>query len=88
MQITIPAALKRFTQGRSVIVVPDSSLQTLLSTLCQHEPALKNCLLDAHGELQPYVNIYVNGKNLTTYPDNPLLSEQDEIVIITSLVGG
>jgi molybdopterin converting factor small subunit len=42
---------------------PDCSIQDLLDWVTAQVPALRDELLDAHGNVYPYIPIYLNGRN-------------------------
>lgn len=88
MQVNIHSALRRFTQGQARISIPESTVQQLLATIMQHHPQLGQRLLDSSGKLQPYVSVFINQTLLDKLEPEQQLSAQDDIEIITSLVGG
>lgn len=86
-KINIHASLVRFTNNQNQLELPINKTSHLIPMLCQHYEKLGDNILDSNGELIPYVNIYVNGKNLNQLPDLSLNNE-DKIDIVTALVGG
>lgn len=88
MRINLHPTFKRFTQGRTLINLPDAQVEHMLTLLTQKEPGLFSCLMDQDGQVKPYVNIYINGQNINQIDREKHLTNEDEIDIITSLVGG
>ena len=87
IKINIHSSLARFTNNQTQLDLPIDHTTTLLSVLCQHYEKLRTNILDESGELTPYVNIYVNGKNLNQLNHGPL-NPNDTVDIVTALVGG
>ena len=86
--IHVHPSLVRFTDNQHNIELSVDTVDQLLPTLCQHYPLLKACILNAEGDLTPYVNIYINGKNLAdSVPKSPIAT-QDKVDLVTALVGG
>lgn len=87
IKINIHSSLTRFTNNQKQIELSIDKTSNILSQLCQHYEQLKANILDHQGMLSPYVNIYVNGKNLNQLSDQSL-NAGDTIDIVTALVGG
>ena len=87
-KVNIHPSLVRFTQNESQLELSVDTAVGVISTLCQHYPMLKSSILNADGELTPYVNIYINGTNLNQCMPHLPLAHDDQIDVITALVGG
>lgn len=87
-KINIHSSLMRFTNNQSQIDLEVNTAATIISMLCEHYPRLKSSILNADGVLTPYINIYINGKNLTHCPSHLSLASHDQIDVVTALVGG
>lgn len=87
IKVNIHSSLARFTNNQSQLELPIDNTANILSSLCQHYEKLRTNILDINGELTPFVNIYVNGKNLKQLTASPI-SAEDKIDIVTALVGG
>lgn len=87
-QVHVHPSLARFTDNQKQLELSISNVSTILSTLCEHYPALKASLMNTKGELTPYINIYINGKNLNQCIPHMPLHEHDKIDLVASLVGG
>jgi molybdopterin synthase sulfur carrier subunit len=86
--VNIHPSLVRFTNNENQLELSVDTPSAVISTLCQQYPMLKSTLLNVDGELTPYVNIYINGKNLNQCTPHLLLAHDDQIDIVTALVGG
>lgn len=87
-KINIHPSLVRFTNQQHQLELPIASTETLVSSLCAHYPSLKTVILDADGELTPYVNIYINGKQINHFPPQHSVLAEDTVDVLTALVGG
>ena len=87
-KVNIHPSLARFTNNQNQLELSVDTVSSVISTLCQHFPLLKSSILNGDGELTPYVNIYINRKNLNQCVPQRLLTHDDEIDVITALVGG
>lgn len=85
--INIPSSLARFTDNQTAVQLPIDNTSNLLEVLCQQYEKLRANILDEHGDLIPYVNIYINGQHLNQTPNRPIHSN-DTIDVVTALVGG
>ena len=88
VQICMHSSLVRFTNNEKQIEMAIETAADILPALCQAYPSLQTSLLDAQGELTPYVNVYINGTNLNQCLPHAQLKEQDKIDFVTALVGG
>ena len=86
--INIHPSLIRFTNNQTQFELPLTTVATVISTLCQHYPKLHSSILNVNGELTPYVNIYINGKDLNQFIPHHPLTHDDQIDVVTALVGG
>ena len=87
-QITMHASLVRFTNQHIHFNMTIGTVVEILPSLCQRYPLLKSCMLNASGELTPYINIYINGKNLNQCLPQMPLEQDDKVDVLTALVGG
>lgn len=85
--VNIHSSLLRFTNHQSQLHLAIDRTSNILAVLCAHYEKLSANILDSNKELTPFVNIYVNGKNLNQLPDQDVL-DTDQIDILTALVGG
>lgn len=86
--VNIHPSLVRFTNNQNELELSVDKAASVLSTLCQCFPLLKSSILTMEGELTPYVNIYINGKNLNQCIPHLPITHHDQIDVVTALVGG
>ncbi|MFN3233898.1 MAG: MoaD/ThiS family protein [Gammaproteobacteria bacterium] len=60
----------------------------LFPILFKNHPQLKAALASKSGGLNQYVNVYINGKHSRHFDDDHKLEADDQVEIVTSLVGG
>ncbi|MDA9271931.1 MoaD/ThiS family protein [bacterium] len=87
-KINIHPSLSRFTQHQNQFELDIETPDMLIATLCTYYPLLKSTILSAQGDLIPYVNIYINGKHLKQCYAQQRLTQDDNIDVLTALVGG
>ena len=88
VSVHIHPSLRRFAGDQASIQLDTKNIAMLLPSLCSEYPKLKGCMLDRTGKLNPYINIYINGKNINQLDINQNLHGHDKIEVITDLVGG
>lgn len=86
--VNIHPSLVRFTDNQTTLELIVESTAHVLSMLCKQYPTLAARIVNSQGELTPYVNIYVNGKNISQFSTPKAIQEGDTIDLVTSLVGG
>lgn len=82
-------ALKRFYPDLDTIEIKASDVKTVVQTIDQTYPGIKNYLLDDQGSLRKHVNIFVDGtliSDRTTLLDQ--LKPDSEVYIMQALSGG
>ncbi len=87
--IRIPSVLRQFTDQQAIIELKGQTVAETLSELQARFPEIKNQLLDDHGALRKFVNIYVNQEDIRSLHDlQTRLKDGDEITIIPAIAGG
>ena len=89
MKIYISATLRNFFGRNARIEIPASTVRKALAILLDMYPDAKNVLCDEGGKLRNFIQIYINGKNLTvdTLWETPL-PEETEILLLPAIAGG
>lgn len=89
VKVRIPAPLRRLTKGITLVDVEAASITQCLEALEASYPGIKERLLDEDGEIQQFVNIYVNGEDVRFLKDlaTPLRTG-DEVSIVPAIAGG
>lgn len=87
--VRIPSPLRRVTGGKSTAEVSSTSLTSCLNDLEKQFPGIKERLCDPQGQIQHFVNIYVNGEDVRFLQDlNTPLKSGDEVSIVPAIAGG
>ncbi len=88
-QVSIPAALRPQVDGQSEIAVEGATVGAILVQLKVQYPAFGARLYKADGELNRFINVYVNNEDIrfTDGLETPV-SAKDEIAIIPAIAGG
>ncbi len=84
-KLRIPSPLRRFTEGKSEIIVDGVNIKEVLDQLFEVYPDIKNHLIDDEGGLRNFVNIFINGEKANLKTD---VFEGSDIRIIPSIAGG
>ena len=89
LKVTIPAPLRRFTEGNGVIEVSGNSVASALDSLLERYPVLKKQLYTDDGRLRSFVNVYLNDEDIRYLQDaNTAVQAGDMISIVPSIAGG
>jgi molybdopterin converting factor small subunit len=87
--IRVPAPLRGFTSGAREIEVQGQTVASALSDLAARHPALRPHLFDDRGDLRPFVNLFLNEKDVRMLQGTETpLSEGDRLMIVPSIAGG
>jgi adenylyltransferase/sulfurtransferase len=86
--ITIPTALRRFTDNQSQVAVTGTTVSDVLGDLLQKHPPLRQHLCDEAGKLRNFVRVYVNDEDIRATGENTPVKDGDEIAIVPSIAGG
>ncbi len=92
MKVNFYATLREIVGGRTVeIPLEDgTTLESLLETLFERYPRLRQELIDEQGNLYPHVHVFINGRD-APFLDAGLqtpISTQDVISIFPAVGGG
>ncbi len=89
IKVRVPGALRRLTQGTSIVEVEGKTVSEALDALEQRYPGFRERLYDREGQLRQFVNIYRNdedirfGQGLRTP-----LTDNDDLSIVPAVAGG
>lgn len=87
--LIIPTPLQSYTSGESTISLPGETVAELLEAVVERHPKLNRFLFGNDGQLQPFVNLFLNEINVIQLQglETPL-AEEDTILIIPFIAGG
>ena len=87
--VFIPAVLRANVGGVKSLEVDGESIRGVVDGLVERHPALKGQLLTDDGDLNRFVNVYVNGQDVRYLSglDTPV-APADEVRLLPAMAGG
>jgi MoaD family protein len=87
--VKIPAVLRPQVGGNKELDLPGGSVGDVVDGLIAQYPSLRGQLLTDEGELNRFVNVYVNGQDVR-YLDGlkTALGDRDEVRLLPAMAGG
>jgi MoaD family protein len=87
--VKIPPVLRAQTGGQSEVTAAGSTVGEVLNALVEAHPDTQRQLFAAEGELNRYVNVYLNDEDVRVLDglDTPA-SDSDTVVILPAMAGG
>lgn len=88
-QLKIPSPLRAYTDEQAEVAVAGENVGQVLESLIQQHPDLRQHLFNGHGELRPFVNLYINSEDVRHLQkmDTPV-KDSDRLMIVPSIAGG
>jgi MoaD family protein len=89
VRVKVPTILRRHTNGQAVLEADGATVGEVLGDLEQRHPGITASLLDDHGGLHRFVNVYVNEEDVR-YLDalETEVNEGDVLSILPAVAGG
>jgi len=89
ISVRLPTVLRPQAGGASVVEVEGATVGELVKDLTSRYPAMADHLLDGDGNVQRFVNLYVNDEDIR-YLDKlgTPVKEGDEVTILPAVAGG
>ncbi len=89
VKIRIPSPLRNYTQGVDIIEASGSSVAQVLDDLKSKAGGIETRLFKAPGQLNRFVNIYVNDEDIRFLKNlDTAVKDGDEISIVPAIAGG
>jgi sulfur-carrier protein len=87
--VFIPSVLRANVGGVKSVEVDGDSIRTVVDGLVERHPSLGGQLLTADGDLNRFVNVYVNGQDVRYLAglDTPV-APSDEVRLLPAMAGG
>ena len=87
--VYIPAVLRPNVGGVKSLDIGGDSIRGVVDALVEQHPGLKTQLLTDEGDLNRFVNVYVNGKDVRYLAglDTPV-APTDEVRLLPAMAGG
>jgi sulfur-carrier protein len=87
--IKIPPVLRSSTGGQKEVVAEGESVREVLRALSQEHPATEGQLFGSEGDLNRYVNVYLNDEDVRVLDGlETEVKEGDTLVILPAMAGG
>ena len=87
--IKIPPVLRASVGGEREVSAPGESVGEVLRGLVQAHPATQTQLFGGDGELNRYVNVYLNDEDVRVLDGlGTVVGEGDVLVILPAMAGG
>jgi len=87
--VFIPSVLRANVGGVKTIELPGDSIRDVVGELIERHPSLGSQLLTDDGDLNRFVNVYVNGQDVRYLSglDTPV-APADEVRLLPAMAGG
>ncbi len=87
--VRIPPVLRQATDGAKRIELPGATVGEVIASLVASHPAIASQLLDGAGELNRFVNIFLNETDIRHLKDlETPTGEQDTLILLPAMAGG
>jgi sulfur-carrier protein len=87
--VKIPPVLRASTGGEKEVAVDGANVGEVLRGLAEQHPATESQLFSAEGELNRYVNVYVNDEDVRVLSGlETSVGPNDTLVILPAMAGG
>jgi sulfur-carrier protein len=88
-QIKIPPVLRPSVGGEKELAASGDTVGTVLQALAQQHPATQPQLFSSDGQLNRYVNVYLNDEDVRVLDGlDTGVGESDTLVILPAMAGG
>ncbi len=88
-KIKIPPVLRDATGGKSEVEVAGENIEGVLRALAEKHPETKSQIFSTDGELNRYVNIYLNDEDVRMLSGvETEVGDEDTVVILPAMAGG
>lgn len=87
--IKIPPVLRTHTGGANEVVAGGETVGEVLRSLTAEHPATESQLFSPEGDLNRYVNVYLNDEDVRVLKGlETAVAETDTVVILPAMAGG
>jgi MoaD family protein len=87
--VKIPPVLRSSTGGEKEVLAEGESVRDVLRQLAQQHPATEGQLFGEEGQLNRYVNVYLNDEDVRVLEGlDTEVKEGDTLVILPAMAGG
>ncbi len=87
--VRIPPVLRASAGGHKQVEVPGATVGEVLAALVERFPGLRQQLLTEEGELNRFVNVYLNDQDIRYLQERATpVGERDTLIILPAMAGG
>jgi sulfur-carrier protein len=87
--IKIPPVLRAQTGGEAEVEAPGSTVGDVLRSLSEDHPGTRSQLFSEGGDLNRYVNVYLNDEDVRVLDGlDTTVTDSDTVVILPAMAGG
>jgi molybdopterin converting factor small subunit len=87
--VKIPPILRPQTEGEAEVGVRGATIGEALGALANQHPGTRDQLFAADGQLNRYVNVYLNDEDVRVLSGlDTAVSDSDTVVILPAMAGG
>jgi sulfur-carrier protein len=87
--VKIPPVLRSSVGGAKEVEAAGGNVGEVLRSLAERHPATESQLFSEDGELNRYVNVYLNDEDVRVLEGlDTSVSEEDTVVILPAMAGG
>jgi molybdopterin converting factor small subunit len=87
--VKIPPVLRSSTGGEKEVSLDGSSVGEVLRALAEQHPATESQLFSSEGQLNRYVNVYLNDEDVRVLEGlDTSVGPDDTLVILPAMAGG
>jgi molybdopterin converting factor small subunit len=87
--VRIPTPLRPYTDGQKEVPTDGASVKNALDNLVARFPGLRPHLFNGDGGLRPYVNVFLNDRDIRDLDgERTALGPEDTLMIVPSIAGG
>ena len=87
--VKIPPVLRSSTGGAKEVDAEGRTVGDVLRSLAEQHPATQSQLFGAEGDLNRYVNVYLNDEDVRVLEGlETTVSDSDTVVILPAMAGG
>lgn len=87
--VKIPPVLRQHTDGQTEVELEGSSIGEVLEALTSSHPGTREQLFSEDGELNRFVNVYLNDEDVRVLDGlGTTVGETDTVMILPAMAGG
>jgi molybdopterin synthase sulfur carrier subunit len=88
-QVKIPPVLRARTGGEAEVTANGDTVGDVLASLAEEHPDTRDQLFSAEGQLNRYVNVYLNDEDVRVLDGlDTAVAASDTVVILPAMAGG